>query len=110
MSAVDLVFDHHLGACAIGLDEVLKDYSEISVIVTPEKTYRGIAEIRAFYRAFLDSIRPEFWDAFNVTSRCTEGEIAYLTWEAKPFVTSATDTLYIKGDKILVQTFTSLTA
>ncbi|WP_175831295.1 nuclear transport factor 2 family protein [Burkholderia cepacia] len=108
MSATDVVFDHHLNACAIGLDEILKDYDEISVIVTPEKTYRGIAEIRGFYKAFLDSAQPEFWDAFKVTSKCTEGEIAFLTWEAKPFVTSATDTLYIKENTIVIQTFTVL--
>ena len=110
MSATSQVFDHHLGAFAKGLDELLKDYDENSVIVTPEKSYRGVAEISAFFKAFLDGAQPAFWDAFKVTSKSTEGDIAYLAWEAKPFVTMATDTLYVKGDKIAVQTFTAFSS
>jgi hypothetical protein len=108
--ATNQVFDHHLGAFAKGLDELLKDYSESSIIVTPDRTYRGVTEIRGFFKAFLDGAQPAFWDAFKVTSKSTEGEIAYLAWEAKPFIEMATDTLYVRDGKIAVQTFTALSA
>jgi hypothetical protein len=108
--ATTQVFDHHLGAFAQGLDELMKDYGEQSVIATPEKSYRGASEIRGFFKAFLDGAKPEFWEAFKVTSKSTEGEIAYLVWEAKPFVQMATDTLYVKDGKIAVQTFTAFAA
>jgi hypothetical protein len=108
--ATSQVFDHHLGAFAKGLDELLKDYDDSSVIVTPDKTYRGADEIRGFFKAFLDSAQPAFWEAFKVTSKSTEGEVAYLAWEAKPFVPMATDTLYVKDGKIAVQTFTAFSA
>ena len=104
------VFDHHLGAFAKGLDELLRDYDDDSVIVTPAKAYRGTGEIRAFFAAFLESAKPAFWEAFNVTSKSIEGDVAYLVWEAKPFVPMATDTLYVKDGKIAVQTFTALSA
>ncbi|BBU30210.1 hypothetical protein BTHE68_39440 [Burkholderia sp. THE68] len=104
------VFDHHLGAFAQGLDELMKDYDERSVIVTPEKSYRGQSEIRGFFKAFLDGAKPAFWDAFKVTSKSTEGEIGYLAWEAKPFVTLATDTLFVRDGKVAVQTFTTFSA
>jgi hypothetical protein len=105
--ATQQVFDHHLGAFAQGLDELLKDYDEGSTIITPDKTYRGSAEIRAFFKAFLESADPGFWSAFTITSKSTAGKVAYLAWEAKPWVTLATDTLVVNDGKIAVQTFTS---
>lgn len=108
--ATNQIFDHHLGAFAKGLEELVKDYDAKSVIVTPDTTYRGVDEIRGFFKAFLDGAKPEFWEAFKVTSKSTEGEVAYLVWEAKPFVSMATDTLYVKDGKIAVQTFTAFSA
>lgn len=110
IEVTEQVFDHHLGAFAKGLDELLKDYDDGSVIVTPDKSYRGVSEIRGFFKAFLDGAQPAFWDAFSVTSKSTVGEIAYLVWEAKPFVELATDTLHVKNGKIAVQTFTAYSA
>lgn len=108
--ATSQVFDHHLGAFAKGLDEILKDYNDSSTLVTPDKTYRGLAEIGSFFKAFLDGAEPAFWEAFKVTSKSTEREVAYLVWEAKPWVPMATDTLFVKDGKITVQTFTSFSA
>jgi hypothetical protein len=109
-SSTKQVLDHHLGAFAQGLDEILKDYDAASTLITPDRTYRGVAEISAFFKAFLDSATPEFWDAFKIISLSVSGDIAYLAWEAKPRVAMATDTLYIKNGKISVQTFTALSA
>ncbi|MGF6776869.1 nuclear transport factor 2 family protein [Paraburkholderia sp. GAS334] len=104
------VLDHHLGAFANGLDEILKDYDDNSTLITPDRTFRGRDEITGFFKAFLDGADPAFWPAFKITSLSTAGEIAYLAWEAKPWVTLATDTLFIKDGKIAVQTFTSFSA
>lgn len=101
------VLDHHLGAFAKGLDEIMKDYSVSSVILTHDKQYRGATEIRGFFDSFLKSVKPGFWEAFKVNARAIEGEVAYLVWEAKPFVNQATDTLVIRKGKIAVQTFTA---
>lgn len=108
--ATQQVFDHHLGAFAKGLDEILKDYDDSSTLLTPDKTYRGLAEIGRFFKAFLDGAEPAFWEAFKVTGKSTEREVAYLVWEAKPWVPMATDTLFVKDGKIAVQTFTSFPA
>jgi hypothetical protein len=104
------VLDHHLGAFAKGLDEILKDYDNGSTLITPDKTYVGSAEIGGFFKAFLDSADPAFWSAFKIASMSTAGEVAYLAWEAKPWVTLATDTLVVKNGKIAVQTFTSFSS
>lgn len=109
-SSTQSVLDHHLGAFAHGVDEILKDYDDGSTVITPEKTFKGRAEITGFFKAFLESADPKFWPAFKITSMSTAGEIAYLAWEARPFVTLATDTLYVKEGKIAVQTFTAFSA
>lgn len=100
------VFAHHLGAFSDGIEAVLSDYTEQSVLLTPDDTYRGLQRIRDFFKAFLDGASPEFWDAFKLGIQAVEGEIAYLTWSAAPFVPMATDTLLVRDGKILVQTFT----
>lgn len=101
------ILDHHLGAFAQGINEILKDYDDDSTVITPGKTFRGREEITGFFKAFMDGATPEFWAAFKITSISTAGEIAYLAWEAKPWVTLATDTLFVRSGKISVQTFTS---
>ena len=103
------VFEHHLGAFAQGIDAVMADYSEASVLMTPEKTYRGLEEIRTFFEAFISTADSAFWAAFRVTAQHVEGQTAYLVWEAKPAVPMATDTLLVHDGAILTQTFTHLT-
>jgi ketosteroid isomerase-like protein len=102
------VFEHHLGAFAHGLDAVLSDYAEDSIVITPEATYRGIAEIRGFFRPFVEGVSQAFWDAFKVHARSVEGEVAYIAWSSEPAVPMATDTLLVRGRKIAVHTFTPL--
>lgn len=100
------VFDHHLQAFALGLDALVSDYTEQSVIQLPDKTLRGLTEIRQFFSDFLGSIQPGFWESFQIKRQAVEGDTAYLVWDAKPFVAMATDTLYVRDGKIRVQTFT----
>ncbi|MGF7136957.1 ketosteroid isomerase-like protein [Paraburkholderia sp. EB58] len=106
-AATKQVLEHHLGAFAHGVEEILKDYDDDSALVTPDKTFRGREEITGFFKAFVDGADPAFWPAFKITSMSTVGDVAYLAWEAKPWVTLATDTLVVKDGKIAVQTFTS---
>jgi hypothetical protein len=106
-SATQNVLEHHLGAFAKGLDELMRDYSAASVILTHDKKYRGVTEIRGFFDGFLKSVKPGFWEAFRINAQAIDRDVAYLVWEAKPFVNIATDTLVIRHRKIVVQTFTA---
>lgn len=90
----------------MGLDELLSDYTEASVIQLPDRALQGVAEIRRFFADFLAAAQPGFWEAFRIQRQAVEGDIAYLVWDARPFVTLAADTLYVKDGKIAVQTFT----
>lgn len=104
------VLEHHLGAFAHGLDAVLSDYDESAVLITHGRTWRGIAEIRRFFQAFLDQATAQFWQDFRLEARCAEGEIAYVTWSSPPAVRLGTDTLLVRDGQILVQTFSSCPA
>ncbi len=109
-AATQQVLNHHLGAFAHGIEEIIKDYDDRSALVTRDRTFRGRKEITGFFKAFLDGADPAFWPAFQITSMSTVHNVAYLAWEAKPWVTLATDTLVVKDGKIAVQTFTSFSA
>lgn len=101
------VLDHHLNVFGQGIEELMRDYGERSVLLTPNQTLRGAGEIRQFFARFLDGAGPEFWSAMSLEKVAVEGEIAYIAWTAAPFVSVATDTLLIRDGIILTQTFTS---
>jgi hypothetical protein len=106
-AATRQVLDHHLGAFAKGLDAIMADYTAGSAILTHDKQYRGLAEIRGFFDGFLKGVKPGFWEAFKINAQTIDRDVAYLVWEAKPFVNLATDTLVVRDRKIVVQTFTA---
>lgn len=102
------VFAHHLQAFAQGLDALVSDYTEQSSIVLQNGTITGLAGIRQFFESFLKDIGPGFWEAFKIQRQEVCADVAYLVWEAKPFVAMATDTLLVRDGKIQIQTFTTL--
>lgn len=102
------VFDHHLQAFSKGLDAIVSDYTEASTLVLQDRTIRGLAGIRTFFDAFLTGVQPGFWEAFRIVRQEVSGDVAYLAWDAKPFVGLATDTFVVRDGKILVQTYTVL--
>jgi ketosteroid isomerase-like protein len=102
------VFDHHLQAFSAGIDALVSDYTEDSAIVLADRTVQGLAGIRQFFADFLAGARPAFWESFSIRRATVEGDVAYLLWEAKPFVAMATDTLLVRNGKILLQTYTVL--
>jgi ketosteroid isomerase-like protein len=103
------VLNHHLEALGGGkLDELLEDYVEDSVLVTPDGTIKGLRGIRAAFEGFLSGLfKPGTYDlAFD--ARHVDGEVAYIVWHAKcasANIALGTDTFIVKDGKILVQTF-----
>lgn len=104
------VLNHHLGAFAKGVDELMMDYGEDSVIFSNVGTFRGPTEIRAFFEGFMSSAPEGLWDAFKLNVTEVTDEVAYIAWEAKPWVPLGTDTLVVRDGKIAVQTYTAYSA
>ena len=95
----------HLQAFTEGIDAIMRDYTESSVVFTPQGPFSGIESIRAFFAGFLADSPPELLAAMTLLRQDVAGEIAYILWKAEPFIPLATDTFVIRDGKIVVQTF-----
>ena len=101
---------HHLQAFTVGVDEIMKDYTESSVLFTADGPLRGPVAIRAFFEDFFTSSPRALLEAMTLVRHDVEGEMAYVVWKAEPFIPIATDTFMIRDGKIVVQTYTAYMA
>ena len=106
--STDSLIRRHLNAIAQGVDAIVADYANDAVLITQDAVFRGPAEIRGFFEAFMANASPELLAAFVVTRMETHGEVAYLLWKAEPFIPFATDTFVVRDDRIVAQTFSML--
>ena len=105
------VLIHHLQVLTGGqLEEVLRDYTEDSVIFTANGLIKGLAGIRAFFDASIKNTPPEMVKAFTMIRQDVEGGVAYIIWKAEPFIPLATDTFVVRNGKIMNQTFVLFTS
>ena len=102
------VLQNHLRAARVGVDAVMQDYSDRSVLITADGTYRGLDEIRRFFTALFGTLPAGFFDGLKMIRQEIVGEVAYILWERLPILSQATDTFVVREDKILFQTFTAL--
>jgi hypothetical protein len=105
--STEAVLRNHLRAAKVGVDAVMQDYTDGSVLITHEATYRGLFDIRRFYSALFSALPAGFFDTIEVSRQEIIGEVAYILWKRKPIISQATDTLVVRSGKILFQTFTA---
>jgi hypothetical protein len=92
-----------------GIESIMSDYAEASVLFTPTGSIIGRERIRSHFEGFLANSPPALLQALTVTHQDVHGEIAYIIWKADPFIPLATDTFVIRDGKIVAQTFAALT-
>ena len=102
------VLDHHFKAFKENdLDAIMADYSEESILITPDDTRRGLAEIRkGFEGAFVGF--PKDSTTLTITKTVVTQDVAYILWTAKApkfEVSLGTDSFIIRDGKIVRQTF-----
>ena len=102
------VLDHHWEAFKENdLEETMKDYTEESILVTPDATYTGLEQIRTnFINAF--KAFPKQSTEFTLDKSVVAKDIGYILWKSKTptfNLTYATDTFIIRDGKIVRQTF-----
>ena len=107
MSTED-VLRNHLRSARLGVDAVMDDYTNESVLMTHHATYRGRAEIRLFFTALFESLPAGFFDTMKMRREEVDGDFAYIVWDREPIISRATDTFVVRDGKILFQTFTAL--
>ena len=89
------------------LDALMADYTDESILITPDKTFRGLAEIRVIYaQAFL--VFPKDSTSMQVNKTIVEDDLGYILWEdtlPKFKLPYPSDTFVIRDGKIVRQTF-----
>ncbi|MBW2459036.1 MAG: nuclear transport factor 2 family protein [Deltaproteobacteria bacterium] len=99
---------HHQESLAAGdLDAVMSDYSESSVVITPDGALHGIDQIRQLFDKILKDMLPPGSD-YELLHQEIVDEVAYTVWrgESETFnILMGTDTFIIRYGKIVCQTF-----
>lgn len=107
------VLQHHWDTFqANDLEGTMADYTEESTLITPDRTYRGLAEIREnFVGAF--AAFPKDSSTLKLNKTVVSQDVGYIIWEAsapKFNLTYGTDTFIIKNGKIVRQTYAGVAA
>ena len=109
MGPTEATLVHHLEAFGEGdVDEILKDYTPESVIITPDGSLHGLGEIRPFFEKMTTEIAAPGTYEFEMLKQVIEGEIAYIAWtfeSEKVSIPFGSNTFVIRDGKIVTQTF-----
>ena len=102
------VLDHHWVAFkANDLEETMKDYTDESVLITPNGVYSGLGEIRQnFINAF--KAFPKDSTTFTLDKSVVVKDVGYILWRSRTptfNLSYATDTFIIREGKIVRQTY-----
>ena len=99
------IFAHHGKALGAGdLDEIVVDYAEDSVLITPAGVARGKDRIREAFAKLLDDLPSAAWDLKN---QVFEGDVLFLEWTADSAanrVDDGVDTFVFRDGVIWAQT------
>jgi hypothetical protein len=99
------VFAHHGKALAAGdLDEIVVDYGDDSVLITPAGASRGKDGIRGAFAKLLDDLPNAAWDLKN---QIFDGDVLFLEWAADSAVNrvdDGVDTFVFRDGMIWAQT------
>ena len=99
------VFQHHAQALGAGdLDEIVADYTDNAVLITPAGVQRGKDGIRAAFTLLLADVPNAAWD---LKTQIYEDDVLFLEWAADAaatFVEDGIDTFVFRDGLIRVQT------
>jgi predicted SnoaL-like aldol condensation-catalyzing enzyme len=89
---------------------LMSDYTEESILITHEQTYKGPREIKTFFAGLMNHFPKDHSD-FTLDKLVAKGELVFIVWHATTpslEVSLGTDTFVIKDGKILQQTFAGI--
>ncbi len=98
-------FNHHVQALGVGdLDEIVADYTDDAVLITPAGVRRGKDGVRAGFIQMLADVPDANW---NLKTQIYENDILFLEWAADAAATrveDGIDTFVFRDGMIRVQT------
>ena len=89
------------------LEAVISDYTDESVLITPDAVYKGPEEIQTLVEALIAQF-PKHQSSFELDTLVVDDDLVYIIWHGKTPVLDipfATDTFIIRNGKIHQQTF-----
>lgn len=99
------IFAHHGKALATGdLDEIVADYADDSVLITPAGVARGKDGIRKVFAKLLVDLPNAVWD---LKTQIFDGDVLFLEWSADSTVnrvSDGVDTFVFRDGMIWAQT------
>ena len=99
------IFAHHASALMAGdVEEIVTDYAEDAVFITPQGVLQGKDGVRKGFTRLLADLPNAEW---NVPTQIYDRDILFIEWSAVSENTRATDgidTFVFEGDGIRVQT------
>jgi len=99
---------HHLESFYVGdVEAIMTDFAADAVLITPDGTLYGQAQIRPVFETFVTQIMPP-GSTLTIVQQIVEGDIAYLLWAGESAhyrIPWGTDTFVIRAGKIVAQTF-----
>ncbi|RYG39906.1 MAG: nuclear transport factor 2 family protein [Chitinophagaceae bacterium] len=106
VQSAETVFQHHIQALLENdLEELLKDYTEDSVLLTPSDSLKGITAISNFYSWAISAL-PKGQTQLELLQQFIVDDKVFIVWKAEsPFVSIPIggDTFDIKSGKIVFQ-------
>ncbi len=99
------IFQHHAAALVVeDVDEIVEDYADDAVLITPEGVLRGKGGVREAFTKLLSDLPDAKWD---VPTQIFERDVLFIEWNAVSDDNRAMDgidTLVFRGGQIVVQT------
>jgi ketosteroid isomerase-like protein len=99
------VFQHHAQALGAGdLDEIVADYADDAVFITPAGVQRGKSGVRAGFTHLLADVPDAAW---QLKTQIYEDDVLFLEWAADAgatFVQDGIDTFVFRDGLIRAQT------
>jgi ketosteroid isomerase-like protein len=108
MTIEDVMTRHGMAIRAGDVDGVLADYVEDSVIMSPGRTARGLAEIRDLFTDLFTNLIPPGSSKLEATWSAMDGDYVFVVWKGESeghTFPIGTDTFVVRDDKIVFQTF-----
>lgn len=100
----EAVFAHHLQAVRDSdVNAIVEDYADDAIIMTTDGVFRGIDQVHMLFTNVLNGLPPEIPQNLQVDRLDIDGEFVFILWSSRPIVQTATDTLCIRGGKIVMQ-------
>jgi hypothetical protein len=105
METKDILTHHLIAFGSNDLEEIMKDYTEASEVLTSDGLLKGLSSIRTFFEKLFVTIPTGSF--FEMKQSIISGNVAYIVWASESSIASipfGTDSFFMEGNKIKMHT------